>query len=118
MTFGSLSLFACTQPVLKLAEPENLAINETEENERLTVEEISNDTIKVWLNLGKVREMLQEKNPQFDYALHEVDIKEVSENHAFGGVRLPNGPGNLWLAAKIDNEWQIVWMGLDVPDCD
>ncbi len=115
--FVSSFLFACTQPTIKLAESENSAKNEAKESEKFVIEKIARNKVEVRFDIGKVREMLQEKNPSFNYTLHEVNIKKVSENHAFGGVQLPDGPGNFWLATKINNEWQIVWMGSDVPDC-
>lgn len=62
--------------------------------------------------IGKmIKELLVGKYPKYAASL-EANIEEEDESHARGSVIFePGAPGGIFLAAKIDGKWKIVYDG-------
>lgn len=62
--------------------------------------------------------LLAKKYPKYAATLSVAVLQETA-SHARGSVNfVPGAPGGYWLAAKIDNEWQIVFDGNGQIPCN
>lgn len=65
-----------------------------------------------------IQSLFVEKYPKYADTL-SVSIDKLSENHARGSVIFVQGePGGIFLAAKVDSKWQIVFDGNGTIPCD
>ncbi len=66
----------------------------------------------------ELTELFAEKYPKYDDTI-SVNIEKETENHARGGVVFVEGmPGGVFLATKVDGQWQIVFDGNGAISCE